>query len=111
MGYPAIPHFSVNYYIPKEEDYELVPAKLAYNGRDYTLKIDEKTKYTYDYFKGINVTNSFSDIKTFLTIWQFLKSEGLVLEVDKEVSAQDYELFLSIKLWRIHSMEKHGQII
>lgn len=97
MGVPSSPNFSITPIIPKEEDFENVPARLTYNGSSYTVEINDSKKYTYDYFKGINVTNSFSDIKTFLTIWQFLKSEGLILEVDKEVSAQDYEPFFEFK--------------
>jgi hypothetical protein len=33
----------------------------------------------------------------FLTIWQFLKSEGLVLEVDKTVTSKDFEPFFEYK--------------
>lgn len=80
-----------------DEDYEYIPAKLQYKESSYTVDVDEKNSYTYDFFKGINVANSFSDIKMFLTIWQFLKSEGLVLEVDKETSSKDYEPFFDFK--------------
>lgn len=41
--------------------------------------------------------NLFSDIKRFLTIWQYLKSENLVLEVDKKVTAADYEIIFEYK--------------
>ena len=41
--------------------------------------------------------NSTHNIKRFLAIWQYLKSENLVLEVDKKVTADDYEIFFEYK--------------
>lgn len=84
-------------YIPKEDDYENVPAIISYMGSKKIIENSESTKFEYDYFDGINITNSFSDIKNFLTIWQFLKTEGLVLEVDKKVRKEDYEPFFEYK--------------
>ena len=82
----------------KDEDYVNITASLSFDESTYTVDLgDDSSRYTYDYFQGINITNSFSDIKTFLTIWQFLKSEGLVLEVDKEVSKENYEPFFEYK--------------
>lgn len=83
--------------IPKEEDFEEVPARLSYDNSYYTVEVADGSKYKYDYFQGINIINSFSDIKNFLIVWQYLKSEGLVLEVNKKISASDYELFFEYK--------------
>lgn len=83
--------------IPKEEDYEDVLAKISYHGSTMTIEADENNKFKYDFFEGMNITNSFSDIKDFLTIWQFLKTEGLVLEVGKKVTKADYEPFFEYK--------------
>lgn len=84
--------------VPKEEDFEYVPAVISYQGSVKTIKIDESTQFEYDYFEGITITNSFNDIKDFLTIWQFLKSEGLILEVSKKISKADYEPYFEYKL-------------
>lgn len=94
LGIP-IPSFQP--IIPKEEDFEEVTAIISYSGSSKYIEIDGSTKFEYDFFQGINVTNSFTDIKDFLTIWQFLKSEGLVLEVGKKVTKFDYEPFFEYK--------------
>lgn len=83
--------------IPKEEDFEAVLATISFHGSSKTIETDETTNFEYDFFEGINVTNSFSDIKDFLTIWQFLKFEGLVLEVGKKTTKADYEPFFEYK--------------
>ena len=93
----GIPMPSFHPIIPKEEDFEEAPAIISYSGSSKSIEIDESTKFEYDFFKGINITNSFKDIKDFLTIWQFLKSEGLVLEVGKKVTKVDYEVFFEYK--------------
>lgn len=90
-----VPQFVPN--IPKLEDFEDVEPTIAKNGSKYTVVVDNSTKYEYDFFDGININNSFSDIKEFLTIWQFLKLEGLVLEVDKQLSKSDFEPFFEYK--------------
>lgn len=94
LGIP-IPSFQL--VPPKEDDFEEVLAIISYNGSSQTVDIDETSKFEYNFFDGINITNSFSDIKDFLTIWQFLKSEGLVLEVDKKITKADYEPFFEYK--------------
>lgn len=78
-------------------DFEEVPASLEYSSARMEIQTCNNEKYTFDYTEGINFTNSFSDIKNFLTIWQYLKAEGLVLEVDKKVQQTDYEIFLEYK--------------
>lgn len=83
--------------IPNEDDYEDVPATISYIGSTKHIESSESTKFEFNYFEGINITNSFSDIKNFLTIWQFLKTEGLVLEVDKKLRKEDYEPFFEYK--------------
>lgn len=93
----SIPNLNVSLNILQDDDFEYLPAKLDYSDSTYSLKIGDSTNYVYDYFEGINIVNSFSSIKTFLTIWQFLKSEGLILEVDKKVSRHDYEPFFEYK--------------
>lgn len=78
---------------PKENDFEYVPADISYNSSSTTITTSNSQSFKFDYFEGINITNSFDDIKDFLTIWQFLKSENLILEVDKEVTKEDYAPF------------------
>lgn len=80
-----------------KEDAEYVLARIDYSGAEYSVTAKNDTTFVYKYFEGINCTNSFGDIKRFLTIWQYFKSENLVLEVDKKVTAADYEIFFEYK--------------
>lgn len=76
---------------------EYVPATLTYAGAKQKITTLDGAKYSYDYIHGINFTNSFDDVKRFLVIWQYLKAEGLIIEVDKETTREDYEIFLEYK--------------
>ena len=80
-----------------DEDLEDVEAVIDYTGSEITVDNAEGTAYVYNLRAGITCTNSFSDIKRFLTIWQFLKSENLVLEVDSKITREDYEVFFEHK--------------
>ena len=80
-----------------KEDAEYVPAIIDYTGAECPVVTQNDVTFVYKYFEGINCTNSFGDIKRFLAIWQYLKSENLVLEVDKKVTADDYEIFFEYK--------------
>ena len=62
-----------------KEDAEYVLARIDYSGAEYSVTAKNDPTFVYKYFEGINCTNSFGDIKRFLTIWQYLKSENLVL--------------------------------
>lgn len=83
--------------IPQNEDYEDVPATISYKESSECIQLNNNSTFEYDFFQGINITKSFKDIKDFLTIWQFLKSEGLILEVGKKVTKADYEVFFEYK--------------
>lgn len=83
----------ITFHEPTEADYECVPLKIAYPETEHKKKLTDSSYFSYDYFKGINIVNSFSDIKDFLAIWQYLKNEGLILEVEKEIKKEDFELF------------------
>lgn len=53
----------------------------------------EGQTFTLNFYEGVYVANSFTDILEFLTIWQFLKSEMLVLEVPQDFSPNVLGLF------------------
>ena len=96
----------LTYHNPTEEDYEYVPFKIVYPETEYHKKLTNSSYIPYDYFKGINVVNSFSDIKDFLVIWQYLKNEGLLLEVEKKITKEDYELFFEYIPYKETSFKK-----
>lgn len=83
--------------IPRAEDFEEVEAIISYRFTKKTIETGMNSTYVFDYCEGIRFTNSFSDIKNFLTIWQYLKSENLILEVDKKIESSDFEVFFEYK--------------
>lgn len=74
-----------NQYIPKD-------LELSYN-----TGIKQETwngeKYILNFYEGVYIANSFNDIIEFLTLWQFLESEMLILNVSQDFSAKFLGLF------------------
>ena len=65
----------------------------------------EGQTFTLNFYEGVYVANSFTNILEFLTIWQFLKSEMLVLEVPQDFSPNVLGLFYTkTTLYRDDSM-------
>ena len=86
-------------YLQKLQNGELEPShyiectlRLSYNTR-----IEQETwegqKFTLNFYEGVYTANSFTDILEFLTMWQFLKSEMLILEVPQDFSPKVLGLF------------------
>ena len=50
-------------------------------------------KFTFDFYNGVYVINSFTEILEFLILWQYLISEMLILEVSSDFSADLLGLF------------------
>lgn len=63
----------------------------------YTSGIKHETwegnEYHLDFYDGVYIANCFDDILEFLTLWQFLLSEMLILEVPHDCSAETLGLF------------------
>lgn len=49
--------------------------------------------YELDFYHGVYIANSFNDIVTFLSIWQYLKSEMLILDLPANLTAETLGLF------------------
>lgn len=86
-------------YLQKLQNGELNPShyresilKLSYN-TGIKQEIWEGQNYTLNFYEGVYIANSFDDILDFLTIWQFLKSEMLILEVPQNFSPKVLGLF------------------
>lgn len=93
----GVPTPTLQVIAPTENDFIYVEAILNFEATKKNIRYGVDTTYSFDYNEGINFTNSFSDIKEFLTIWQYLKSENLVLEVDKKLEKKDFEVFFEYK--------------
>lgn len=53
----------------------------------------ENNSYTINFYDGVYIPNDFQDVLDFLTLWQYLKSEMLILEVPNSCSAETLSLF------------------
>lgn len=71
-------------------------SKLSLN-LNYNMGIKHLTwagiNYELNFYNGIYIANSFNDIATFLSIWQYLKSEMLILDLPSDLTAETLGLF------------------
>lgn len=83
------PDFTENDFIYVEAKYIIdTPGHIVtFNGKEY------KFSYTY---KGIKVAKDYSHILEFVTLWQQLQKQGLILEISKEVGTEEIALFYEI---------------
>lgn len=49
--------------------------------------------FSYDFYSGVEIINSFDRLVDFLTIWQYLRDQALVLEVSQPLCAETAALF------------------
>ena len=88
--------FIYNYNVPKEKDYIRKKAILSFENTSSSIKYGNQNYY-FNYLDGIFIPNSFENIKKFLVIWSYLKSEGLILEVDKLITKEELGIFFEQK--------------
>lgn len=50
-------------------------------------------EYELNFYDGVYIAKSFNDIVTFLSIWQYLKSQMLILDLPSELTAKTLGLF------------------
>lgn len=84
--------------------------RLSYN-TGIKHEIWEGQKFTLNFYEGVYIANSFTDILEFLMIWQFLKSEMLILEVPQNFSPKVLGLFYTkTALYKDNSMPIENRI-
>ena len=104
-------------YLQKLENGKLDPnhykestLRLSYN-TGIKQETWEGQTYTLNFYEGVYVANVFTDILEFLTIWQFLKSEMLILEVPQDFSPKFLGLFYTkTALYRDNSTSIENRI-
>ncbi len=74
------------------DNYTNYNLQLSYN-TGIKQELWGEQNYTLDFYSGVYVANSFDNILEFLTLWQFLISEMLILEVPHDFSADVLGLF------------------
>ena len=75
-----------------EEEYELKSAVFIEELPPIKYTYNEK-EYEYDFSEGVSVITNFDEVLDFLTLWYYLKQEGLVLEVNEPLRNADIGLF------------------
>lgn len=75
-----------------EEEYELKPAVFNEEIPHINYTYNEK-EYEFDFRIGVSVITNFDDVLDFLTLWYYLKQEGLILEVSEPLRSADIGLF------------------
>ena len=92
---------SENEFYKREKEHTLSPDK--YNSLNinlsYTCGIQHKTldglTFTLDFYKGVYVSTCFDKIIEFLSLWQYLKSEMLILDAPYDPGNEDIGIFFS----------------
>lgn len=74
------------------ENYESVTLKLNYN-QGIKHEIWDNKNYTINFYDGVYIAKSFNNIIDFLALWQYLKSEMLILEVPNDITANELSIF------------------
>lgn len=74
---------------------EPVRAELNETIQKQSVLFQEK-KYTFNFAEEVLVADSFENIKEFLTLWCYLKSEALIFDVSKPVAYEDIGLFFEM---------------
>ena len=80
-----------------DDIYEQKYAELGFEDANAYIEIGQnKFSYPLCSENGIIIATSFDEIKTFLSIWEILKKELLVLEVPKPINRNEIGLFFDI---------------
>ena len=78
-----------------------VKPRLNFSGSHFSCSHNNIT-HSYSLFEPIRITECFDEIVSFIALWQYLKSEALIIELPKSCSKEDMGLFLK----RIPDKEK-----
>ena len=84
------------------EDYSKFSLVLNYNTGIKLLSWNN-VDYTLDFYTGIEIATSFDSILSFLSLWQYLKSEMLILELATPLTSQTLGLFYEKHHNAVHS--------
>ncbi len=74
------------------DNYTRVELELSYKGGIRKEQWEGET-FVVNFYEGVFVAKSFNNILEFLTLWQYLKSEMLILEVPRKVEKNTLALF------------------
>ena len=86
-----------------DDEWEYKKAKFVPHTKPIEYEFEEQ-KFTFDFDTGVNILNDFNNLIDFFTLWNYLKQESLIFEVDKQISTTDIGLFFEPTT--LHKKEK-----
>ena len=79
-----------------ESDFKYVKAICIIETPGYLVKFSGKEYKFFFGHKEIAVAKNYNDILEFVTLWQQLQNQGLIFEIEKEISSDDIALFYEL---------------
>lgn len=79
-----------------ENDFINVKAQYFFDTPGYIVTFNGKEYQFCFTYRGIKVAKDYSHILEFVTLWQQLQKQGLILEISKEVDTEEIALFYEI---------------
>lgn len=86
-----------------DDEWEYKKAKFIPHTKPIEYEFEDQ-KFTFDFDTGVNILNDFNNLIDFFTLWNYLKQESLIFEVDKQISTTDIGLFFEPTT--LHKKEK-----
>lgn len=80
-----------------EDAWEYREAELIRNVKPVEIEYKGE-KFSFDFMEvGVNVADNFDDIVEFMSLWAYLRQEALILEVPRDIVADDFGILFELK--------------
>ena len=80
-----------------DDAWEYREAELIRNVKPIEIEYKGET-FSFDFMEaGVNVADNFDDIIEFMSLWAYLRQESLILEVPRDVTADDLGILFELK--------------
>lgn len=75
-------------YREAEPIHDVKPVEIEYKGETFSFDFMET---------GVNIADNFDDIVEFMSLWAYLRQESLILEVPRDIVADDLGILFELK--------------
>lgn len=80
-----------------DDAWEYREAELIRNVKPIEIEYKGET-FSFDFIEaGVNVADNFDDIVEFMSLWAYLRQESLILEVPRDIVADDFGILFELK--------------
>lgn len=80
-----------------DDAWEYREAELIHNIKPIEIEYNGET-FSFDFIEaGVNVADNFDDIVEFMSLWAYLRQESLILEVPRDIVADDLGILFELK--------------